>query len=1042
MTPVRRLAADPNVRRLAAGLLCGLYLSRVLPEFAGPGAGIVPLFVLALAAGMAGGFALACLTGAVWPALPLVIYILYPGADPAAAGVTGVLALAAWLAAARLPDGMGWEVLVVLAAFAVYTATGAPGLLPADEGEFQLTLAGLGIAHPPGYPLYTALGWLFGQFLPGAPAHRANLFSALSAALALAVVCRAVRRETHSPQAGLAAALVLGAATSFWTTAAQAGVRPMTALFVALLLDALLAYRRAAAASLNTPYPPPYPQPFPPQGGKGGRSALRKSPLPLWERGFRGEGKLTRFALCLGLGITHHASIVFVAGIFVLALLAADRSLLRAPRRWLKPGIAFALGFLPWLYLPLRAAALGPAVDRIGADLRTWAGFWQHVLARGFAGDLFYVRAPDELLARLRTLGEVLAFQWHGLVLAAALLAALLMLWRARGLLFALGGAFALHTFVAATYRAPQTVEYMIPAYVCLAAGVGWLVGTWGRKEDFHHRDTEGAEFSIHSSPSSSLRVLCVSVVNILTALVLLGGALTAAANLPGMVYRAGDAHTRRFAESLLDAAPPDAVLLANWHWSTALWYLQEIEARRPDVAVVYVYPAGAEPLAATWARRAGEYLAAGRPVVVQSYYPDAYAASGCVFEPQVGGPGWVVRRAPRRDIPPELPPLAVDFAGGVRLAGGPRIDAPGGYAPVTVTLAWRVDVTPGQDVTSFIHAVDGAGQVVRQDDVRLAAAQARPGDILLARYTLDRLPAGVELWAGLYTQGIDGITPLLTAEGGARVRIARYDGGASPRAALPVVTEHPRHDRFEDGLTLTGYDYDLSLPGRARLYLHWSYRGAAGWADYDITLSRGDVALDEQRFRAHPGDYFSTAHDLPPGIDRVRLALQAADCLCLQRVMGPFGLAVGYSVDLPGPQPGDRYVPLGSGVVLTGVQVDAPPALTPGARIETALRFRAAYPLAEDDVVKVDLIESEWAWRAQSDHVPATGAIPTLKWTWGSTVTDRHTLVAPDQAAEGQRARLELLVYDHFTGRPLPILDPALAARGQTLTIWASDAP
>ncbi len=138
-----------------------------------------------------------------------------------------------------------WEAAALLAGLALYTATRAPGLLPADEGEFQQVVYQLGIAHPPGYPLYTLIGWAFTRLPLGAPAARVNLFSALAAALALAVLCRAVRQETRSGPAGLVAALALGTATSFWATATQASIRPMTALFVALLLDALLAYRRA-----------------------------------------------------------------------------------------------------------------------------------------------------------------------------------------------------------------------------------------------------------------------------------------------------------------------------------------------------------------------------------------------------------------------------------------------------------------------------------------------------------------------------------------------------------------------------------------------------------------------------------------------------------------------------------------------------------------------------------------------------------------------------------------------------------------------------
>ena len=50
--------------------------------------------------------------------------------------------------------------------------------------------------------------------------------------------------------------------------------------------------------------------------------------------------------------------------------------------------------------------------------------------------------------------------------------------------------------------------------------------------------------------------------------------------------YRAlaQDESTRTYAESLLRDAPPNALVLANWHWITPLWYLREVEGQRPDV--------------------------------------------------------------------------------------------------------------------------------------------------------------------------------------------------------------------------------------------------------------------------------------------------------------------------------------------------------------------------------------------------------------------------------------------------------------------------
>jgi hypothetical protein len=88
-------------------------------------------------------------------------------------------------------------------------------VLPADSGEFQLAGAVLGIAHPPGYPLYTMLARLFTLIPVGSAAYRINLFGAVCGALTLAVVTRTVRRATGSTVAGLAAAAMLGLSAPF-----------------------------------------------------------------------------------------------------------------------------------------------------------------------------------------------------------------------------------------------------------------------------------------------------------------------------------------------------------------------------------------------------------------------------------------------------------------------------------------------------------------------------------------------------------------------------------------------------------------------------------------------------------------------------------------------------------------------------------------------------------------------------------------------------------------------------------------------------------
>jgi len=82
-----------------------------------------------------------------------------------------------------------WDGALFALSFSLYALTLAPSLLPADNGEFQLVAWKLGIAHPPGYPLYTLVGYLFTRFF-ASPAFGLNLFSAILASTTLVLVGR------------------------------------------------------------------------------------------------------------------------------------------------------------------------------------------------------------------------------------------------------------------------------------------------------------------------------------------------------------------------------------------------------------------------------------------------------------------------------------------------------------------------------------------------------------------------------------------------------------------------------------------------------------------------------------------------------------------------------------------------------------------------------------------------------------------------------------------------------------------------------------
>ena len=142
------------------------------------------------------------------------------------------------------------------------------------------------------------------------------------------------------------------------------------------------------------------------------------------------------------------------------------------------------LGFVLWLYIVL-VARFNP--DYVPEGLGVWTGFWRHVLAQGFAGDVFFVRSSAEILDRLLVWVSIFKLQWNVAVLLIAVIAAGIVARRNGCLFVLLAGSFLLHSLITMTYRAPQTVEYLIPGYVSLTiligVGLGYVVKPLNNRE-------------------------------------------------------------------------------------------------------------------------------------------------------------------------------------------------------------------------------------------------------------------------------------------------------------------------------------------------------------------------------------------------------------------------------------------------------------------------------------------------------------------------------------------------------------------------------
>lgn len=293
-----------------------------------------------------------------------------------------------------------------------------PAFHPDDSPEISAAMAGLGIPHPPGYPLPTLLGRLASLGLPGAPAFATNalaaLFSALGVLLALGLLAPLLDLRQKSDRLWLAvAALGLATLPQLWFQGLSSKGGFYT-LNLCLTLGAVLCL----------------------QGGRN---------LGLgW--------------LLVGLGLAnHYMSLLLFLPALTWWSWQARPGLGPQAKLWALglPGLAL------YLYLPLRSG-FDPAMD--WGDPQTWPRFWDVVLRRMYRG----AESGQDLDNALHLGRHFLALwqeQWHWLGLGLAL-AGLPPLWRKgpawRPLLAALG----LHLAVVLAYNnPPRHAPWVINAF-------------------------------------------------------------------------------------------------------------------------------------------------------------------------------------------------------------------------------------------------------------------------------------------------------------------------------------------------------------------------------------------------------------------------------------------------------------------------------------------------------------------------------------------------------------------------------------------------
>jgi len=202
--------------------------------------------------------------------------------------------------------------LLFLVTFFVYICNLSQSIYGGDVGDLVAASAVFGVAHPPGYPLFTLLGFLLTRIHFLTPAFMVGLISAFSSSFAVALYYILALKITKNKFIALVSVLVLAFNYFFWFYSEIAEVFALNNLFVILLLTLAYFYFK--------------------------------------------DRKIKYFYLLAffsGLSLTNHQTIVLLfPSLFILAF-SSFRKEKHKIKKLIVALFIFAIGLLPYLYVPI-----------------------------------------------------------------------------------------------------------------------------------------------------------------------------------------------------------------------------------------------------------------------------------------------------------------------------------------------------------------------------------------------------------------------------------------------------------------------------------------------------------------------------------------------------------------------------------------------------------------------------------------------------------------------------------------------------------------
>lgn len=416
-----------------------------------------------------------------------------------------------------------------------YVLTAARDLFPGDTPEFITVALTGGVAHPPGYPLISMIGIVFGHLPLGELPFRIGLVSVLCHAATVSLVFLIVERLTRDLFASAAAALLLAFGANFWSWSLVAETFPLNDVLAALVIYLLVLWRERPSSRL----------------------------------------RLIGAAGVFGLGLANHQTIALLLPAIGYLLVRHRRELAEDRVKLWGIFVASAVaGIVPYGYILVAAGRhelynwggiQGPG-DLLRQILRLDYGTGQLVTLQRYIGgtplDRYgdFLRTINPILAVLAALGFVHAYRRVRWYFWTALLAFVFT-----GPVFL---AIANANPTNSTARFALVRFYLLPEVILATlAGLGIVFIV----EQVRRRLPDAPRWLPRAVAGAVFAAVAIQIVTTYHALDL-----------------SEDHVARSFAEDILATTPQNAVLLAGGdHVVLPLAYLQAVEKARPDVTLV-----------------------------------------------------------------------------------------------------------------------------------------------------------------------------------------------------------------------------------------------------------------------------------------------------------------------------------------------------------------------------------------------------------------------------------------------------------------------